>query len=198
MALPVLFKDVISHVCDLAEAEFEQNIDNVKNVRNYYVLNIMMGGMVDDLNETVMEVLRASDLPISINIINMSKDVNDSDAKKFISKQMNDNSKTSRDFIKLLNFELYKDGDGTHTDQFRDHLKRNLFKPLPGQIEKFYDLKNLRFSDPLFESASIDGSSTSNLSQSLTMSNKSTKQLSIYDTASQASSNIGLNSTMNI
>ena len=38
-------------------------------IRNYYVLTILMAGLIDDIDDSVNEILRAADLPISVQII---------------------------------------------------------------------------------------------------------------------------------
>lgn len=36
------------------------------SIRNYYVLTILMAGLIDDIDASVNEILRAADLPISV------------------------------------------------------------------------------------------------------------------------------------
>ena len=42
---------------------------NATHIKNYYVLTILMAGLIDDIDESVNEILRAADLPISVVII---------------------------------------------------------------------------------------------------------------------------------
>lgn len=39
------------------------------HIKNYYVLTIFMAGLIDDIEKSVNEILRAADLPISVIII---------------------------------------------------------------------------------------------------------------------------------
>jgi len=39
---------------------------DASGIRNYYVLTILMAGLIDDIDESVNEILRAADLPISV------------------------------------------------------------------------------------------------------------------------------------
>ena len=39
---------------------------DASSIRNYYVLTILMAGLIDDLDDSVNEILRAADLPISV------------------------------------------------------------------------------------------------------------------------------------
>jgi len=48
LALPVNYKSIIKFVCDLAQMEFG-TVDNVTDIRNYYVLVLLMAGVIDDL-----------------------------------------------------------------------------------------------------------------------------------------------------
>jgi len=48
LALPVNYKSIIKFVCDLAQMEFG-TVDNVNDIRNYYVLVLLMAGVIDDL-----------------------------------------------------------------------------------------------------------------------------------------------------
>jgi hypothetical protein len=72
LALPVNYKSIIKFVCDLALMEFG-TVDNVSDIRNYYVLVLLMAGVIDDLQDAVNEVLRAKDIPISIVIVKIGK-----------------------------------------------------------------------------------------------------------------------------
>jgi hypothetical protein len=43
--------------------------DGVTKIRNYYVLVLLMAGVVDDLEDSLNELLRALDHPISVVIV---------------------------------------------------------------------------------------------------------------------------------
>ena len=45
LALPVMYKNILKIVCDLAEKEM---CDDIMELKNYYVLTLLMAGMVDD------------------------------------------------------------------------------------------------------------------------------------------------------
>ena len=47
-----------------------------------------MAGMVDDFQDTLNEMLRAANLPISIIVIKIGKDSGENDSQKFINKCM--------------------------------------------------------------------------------------------------------------
>ena len=43
--------------------------EDVTQIKNYYVLVLMMAGMIDDLEQCLNEIIRAKDIPISIVIV---------------------------------------------------------------------------------------------------------------------------------
>jgi len=43
--------------------------EDVTQIRNYYVLVLLMAGVIDDLEESLNEILRAKDIPISVVIV---------------------------------------------------------------------------------------------------------------------------------
>jgi len=47
LALPVCFKDILKLVCDIAQMEYGTASD-IKQIKNYYVLTILMAGVIDD------------------------------------------------------------------------------------------------------------------------------------------------------
>ena len=68
IAGPVNYKEIVKFVCDLAQLDFGTAAD-ASSIRNYYVLTILMAGLIDDIDESVNEILRAAELPISVQIV---------------------------------------------------------------------------------------------------------------------------------
>jgi len=64
--------------------EIAKKKQKIKNVRNYYVLTLMMVGVIDDFKDALNELLRAANLPISVIVIKMGKNSEDNDSTKFI------------------------------------------------------------------------------------------------------------------
>ena len=81
LALPVLYQQVLKFVCDLGATEM---VSDIHDVKNYYVLVLMMAGVIDDFKDALNELLRAANLPVSIYIIKMGKNSEDNDSEKFI------------------------------------------------------------------------------------------------------------------
>lgn len=69
-------------VCDLAEKEMLH--EDIANVKNYYILTILMAGMVDDFKDTLNQMLRAANLPISIIVLKVGTSNEENDSEKFI------------------------------------------------------------------------------------------------------------------
>jgi hypothetical protein len=105
-------------VCDIASIEFGEGSlcfgdgseRDIKFIKNYYVLVILMAGVIDDFQEALNEILRAAHLPVSVEIIKIGSgginDDNDSTNLQILSE------KTFRDcernFIDITEFDGYK------------------------------------------------------------------------------------------
>jgi len=68
LALPVNYNKIIQFVCDLAQMDLGTCCD-VTDIKNYYVLVLLMAGVIDDLQQSLNEILRARDIPISVIIV---------------------------------------------------------------------------------------------------------------------------------
>lgn len=67
-----------------------------------------MAGMIDDFQDTMNEMLKAAHLPVSIIVINISKNTQENDSEKFIKKAFPAFKKSERIYVDLLDFESYK------------------------------------------------------------------------------------------
>lgn len=65
IAGPVNYKSIVKFVCDMAQLDFGTASD-ATDIKNYYVLTILMAGLIDDIDDSVNEILRAAHLPISV------------------------------------------------------------------------------------------------------------------------------------
>ena len=82
-------KSIIKIVCDLAMDELgsdssEDPIEDIRKVKNYYVLTLLMAGMIDDFKDALNEMLRAANLPISIIVVKIGKNSEENDSEKFM------------------------------------------------------------------------------------------------------------------
>ena len=85
IALPINYKSIVQFVCDLAQMEYGTASD-ATHIKNYYVLTLVMAGIIDDLEDSVNEILRAADLPISVVIIKVGKTNSENDSATLIEK----------------------------------------------------------------------------------------------------------------
>lgn len=83
LALPVNFKDIIKLVSDLAKVEFATAID-IKQIKNYYILVLLMAGVIDDFQDSLNEILRAAHLPVSVIIIKIGSSQEENDSSLII------------------------------------------------------------------------------------------------------------------
>ena len=82
------------------------------HIKNYYVLTLLMAGIIDDLEDSVNEILRAADLPISVVIIKIGKTSStENDSAVLIEKTASTFEQCERVFIDMLDFENYKKVD---------------------------------------------------------------------------------------
>lgn len=114
LALPILFKNVIKFVCDLAQNEVKESGD-IKNVSNYFVLILMMAGMIDDFQDSLNEMLKAASLPVSVIVIKVGNTQPENDSEKFIKNAFPAFLSAERVYIDLLDFDKYKNEQGQHT-----------------------------------------------------------------------------------
>ena len=157
LALPVNYKKIVQFVCDLAQMEFGTASD-ATHIKNYYVVTLLMAGVIDDLEESLNEILRAADLPISVIIIKIGAAADtDNDSALLFEKSAPVFKKCERVFIELLDYERYKNKKDPESDQAK-FLQRqfgfDLIRNLPKQIEKFFELQHfdLDVSNHMIES----------------------------------------------
>jgi len=155
LSLPVMYKSIIKIVCDLAKDELgsessEDPIEDIRKVKNYYVLTLLMAGMIDDFKDSLNEMLRAANLPISIIVVKIGKSSEENDSEKFM-KQCNVAFQSSeRVFLDIVDFENYKNEKGEHSVFCAQQLEYDLIKSIPRQIEKFFEMKKFEMESEQF------------------------------------------------
>jgi len=142
--LPVLYKDILSFACELAEEEAREGINGVKN---YYVMTILMAGVVDDIQCALNEILRARDLPMSVNIIKMGENTGENDSAKLIKKASAIIDNADESYVGFYDFNHYLDADREHTDALKDQFVFDMVMPIVKTVEKYFDLKEFHFED---------------------------------------------------
>lgn len=156
LALPVLYQQVLKFVCDIAQNEMSKS-DGVNGLKNYFVLIILMAGMIDDFQDTLNEMLKAANLPVSIIVINIGKNTEENDSEKFIKKAFPAFQKSERVYVDLLDFESYKNEQSQHTFFYQQQFQYDLIQNIPKHVEKFFEINN-------YESE-LDLDATSNLNR---------------------------------
>ena len=144
IALPINYKSVVQFVCDLAQMEYGTASD-ATHIKNYYVLTLLMAGIIDDLEDSVNEILRAANLPISVVIIKVGKSsTGDNDSAVLIEKTKSTFEQCERVFIDMLDLENYKrKEEGTDREVILEsQLQFDMLRNLPYQIEKFFELQH--------------------------------------------------------
>lgn len=108
ITLPIYYRPIVKFVCDLAQMDFGTASD-ATHIKNYYVLTLLMAGIIDDIEDSINEILRAAELPISVTIIKVGDSANaDNDSLKLFDKSKGIFEKCERVFIEMIDFNLYK------------------------------------------------------------------------------------------
>ena len=144
IAGPVNYKPIVQFICDMAQMEYGTASD-ATHIKNYYVLTILMAGLIDDIDDSVNEILRAADLPISVVIIKLGG-VSDTenDFTTLISRAKHSFEQCERQFIEMFDFDNYKVKDAkSGIDMLNEQkLGFDIMKNVPSQIEKFFELQH--------------------------------------------------------
>lgn len=86
ITLPINYKPIVKFVCDLAQMEMGTASD-ATHIKNYYVLTLLMAGIIDDIEDSINEILRAAELPISVVIVKVGDGANaDKESEKMFEK----------------------------------------------------------------------------------------------------------------
>jgi hypothetical protein len=107
LALPVKFKEVIQAVCDIAQIEFGASKE-IHSIKNYYVLTILMAGVIDDFEDALNQILRAAHLPVSVKIIKIGASQEENDSKNLQMLSEKSFAECERKYIDVLSYEFYK------------------------------------------------------------------------------------------
>jgi hypothetical protein len=126
-------------VCDLAQIEFG-TASEVKQIKNYYVLVLMMAGVIDDFQEALNQILRAAHLPVSVIVIKVGNISDDNDSSLLIKNAMKTFNECERTFIEVLSYDQYKSTNGQITTMMQQQFEFDLIKSIPAHVEKFFEI----------------------------------------------------------
>lgn len=157
LALPVNLKATIKLVCDMAQIEYG-TVNDVKEIKNYYVLIILMAGVIDDFEESLNELLRAVNLPLSVLIVKIGGNQEEHDSNNLMTLSKHAFDKCERQFVKVLDYEhqykrrlLTQDADqllqASVTKFMQQKFEHDLIVDMPKQIEKFFEILKLEMED---------------------------------------------------
>lgn len=133
----MLYKHILSFACDLAEEEAK---NGVGSIRNYYVMTILMAGVVDDFQDALNEILRAKDLPLSIVIIKLGENTSENDSAKLIKKASGIIDDSDENYIGFFDFNNYLDANREHTDFFKHQFIYDMASPMIRHVERYFDM----------------------------------------------------------
>ena len=165
IAGPVNYKAIVKFVCDMAQMDFGTAADPT-NIRNYYVLTILMAGLIDDIDDSVNEILRAADLPISVQIVKIGGvSESENDFGTLINRTSESFQQCERTFIDMHDFNNYKQVDTTSGSTLikEEKLQFDLMRNIPAQIEKFFEIQHFDFDN---SNAFLNSPDHTNLSSS--------------------------------
>lgn len=106
-----------------------------ETVHNYYVLVLLMAGVIDDAQSALNELLRAKNLPVSILIVKVGNN-EERDQKILIEKASKLLKEQERSFVNLVETESFK----TKGELDHDRLCFELVKSIPAQLEGYFEL----------------------------------------------------------
>ena len=81
---------------------------DIKQIKNYYVLTILMAGCIDDFQDSLNQILRAAHLPVSVIVIKIGTTAEENDSANLMNLATTAFVECERKFIDILNYENYK------------------------------------------------------------------------------------------
>lgn len=131
---PTYFAGILNYVNRMIEYECIKKKQN-----KYYILLLMTDGIIDDMEATIDQIVRATSLPLSIIIIGVgnnnfeSMEVLDADDKPLFSKTLN--KQMERDIVQFVPYSQYKH------DPVR--LAKETLEEVPRQLVSYMNSKHI-------------------------------------------------------
>ena len=128
---PTKFAPIIRSTNDMIKAE--------NDITNYQVLMILTDGMIDDVDDTINELVEGSFLPLSVIIIGVGKadfstmNVLDADDNPLVD---SNGRKSVRDLVQFVPFLKFEGN--------QERLAQEVLAEIPRQIIEFYQQKKIR------------------------------------------------------
>ena len=131
---PTCFAPVINHVANFAE----QAMHNPQS-QQYFILLLLTDGLIDDMKETKLAIIRASALPMSIIIVGVG-DANFSGMNELDSDEKMlrvDSQVATRDIVQFVPFEKYQGVDAANS------LAEEVLAEVPRQLVEYMQSKGI-------------------------------------------------------
>lgn len=131
---PTKFAEIIKLVNDFAEF-----VKVRQSKQSYFILMIITDGIINDMQETIDEIVRGTSLPLSIIIVGVGEadfeamDVLDADDEPLYSRKLK--KKMERDIVQFVPFREFKDNP--------TRLARETLEEVPGQLVSFMESKGI-------------------------------------------------------
>ena len=120
-------------------------INKMKNIikrdgdnKNYYILMILTDGIIDDIDDTIEELVEVSTLPLSVIIIGVGKadfssmEILDADINPLVDSK---GKRAARDLVQFVPFLKYESNP--------EKLASEVLAEIPSQIIEYYEEKNI-------------------------------------------------------
>lgn len=133
---PTFFAQIINYVNNMVEYEvkeckyFSLYAKNSQRMNKYYILLIITDGLINDMDPTIDQIVRASGLPISIIIVGVGDqdfkpmDILDADEIPLFSKKFQ--KKMERDIVQFVPFRDFKNNVVELAKQTLEEIPRQL------------------------------------------------------------------------
>ena len=138
---PTYFAPIINHLNN----EVKENIRN-GDTKQYYILMILTDGQINDMDNTIDELVEASYLPISVIIIGIgygnfgNMDILDADDNPLYDRR---GRKAARDLVQFVPFYKFQN-DG-------EKLASEVLEEVPRQVVEYCQQNHITPSDPIFD-----------------------------------------------
>lgn len=135
---PTVFADVVHAAAEYAKAE------EVQHTQSYTMLLIITDGVINDVNNTINQIVRASSLPLSIVIIGVG-DADFSEMRLLDGDDVPLSSTVGRDIVQFVPFRQYRNAP--------EMLLSKVLEEIPHQLVQYMKMKGI---SPLTPGANFD------------------------------------------
>ena len=81
-------------------------VSDIKHIKNYYVLVMLMAGVIDDFQDALNEMMRAANLPVSVIIVKVGGNQEEDDLQNLMEMSKQAFHKSEREFVKVIDYEI--------------------------------------------------------------------------------------------